>query len=234
MKNIKVALALTFFLTTQAFAQTSQREQLSKALWTLNTDDVRSLLDAGASAKTRDGEGFMPLVSAVIAGSQPNKEPVALEVAQLLIKAGADVNEDGPVGTTPLSAACSQTNSVRIVEFLIERGANVNAKGYNGTSPLYQAVRKGRHAMAEVLIEHGSNVNAKNTEGQSILHYAVLNNMKGTVELLIARGAEINVRDNEGKTPVSWSLGKLPSSFIGTSVGTPAMTDFLRQKGATE
>jgi ankyrin repeat protein len=235
MKSIKVVLcALTLFLVTQACAQTSQREQLSKALWTLNTDAVRSLLDAGASAKTRDSEGFVPLVSAVIAGSQPNKEQVALDIAQLLIKAGADVNEEGPVGTTPLAAACSQTNSVRIVEFLIERGASVNVKGYNGTSPLYQAVRKGRPVMAEVLIEHGANVNAKNMEGQSILHYAVLNNMKDTAELLIARGAEINARDNEGKTPLSWSLGKLPSSFIGASAGTPAMADFLRQRGASE
>jgi ankyrin repeat protein len=235
VKNICFLLcALTFSLTTQAFAQTSQREQLSKAIWSLNTDAVRSLLNGGVSVKTRDAEGFVPLVSTVIAGSQPNKELIALEIAQLLLKAGADVNQDGPVGTTPLAAACSQTDSIRIVEFLIERGADVNAKGYNGTTPLYQAVRKGRGAMAEVLIEHGANVRAKNTEDQTVLHYAVLNNMRDTVEMLIARGAEINARDNDGKTPLSWSLGKIPTSFIGSTKGVPMMTELLRQKGASE
>lgn len=235
MKIIRTfGFTLLFLLATQASAQVSQREQLSKAIWKSDIPAVRSLLDAGASAKTRDGEGFAPLVSAVIAGSQPAKPSAALEIAQALLDAGADINQEGPVGNTPLTASCSQTNSAEIVEFLIDRGANVNQPGYNGTSPLYQAVRKGRAAIAEVLIKNGADVKAKNADGETALHYAALNGMKRTVELLLAQGAEINARDIEGKTPLSWSLGKTPSKFVGTALPLSAMIDLLRQRGASE
>lgn len=235
MKSIKFFLySFSILLATQAGAQPSQPERLSEAIWKSNTDVVGSLLASGASTKTRDANGFLPLVSAVIVGSQPNKEKAALEMIRLLIDAGADVNADGPAGTTPLAAACSQTRSVPIVEFLLNRGANVNANGYNGTSPLYQAVRKSNAAIAELLIDRGANVKAKNANGESILHYAALNNMQSTADLLLACGAEINARDNEGKTPLGWSLGNLPSSFIGTSSGNSSMTEFLRQRGASE
>jgi ankyrin repeat protein len=235
MKSIKFLLyAFSIFLAAQACAQPSQREQLSEAIWKSNTDVVGSLIASGVSRKTRDANGFLPLVSAVIVGSQPDKEKAALEMIRLLIDAGADVNADGPAGTTPLAAACSQTRSVPIVEFLLNRGAKVNANGYNGTTPLYQAVRKKNAAIAELLINRGANVKARSGDGETILHYAALNNMQSTADLLLARGAEINARDNEGKTPLAWSQGNLPSSFIGTSPGNSSMTEFLRQRGASE
>jgi ankyrin repeat protein len=235
MKNIKTIVCLLILLLAGAAeAETSQREQLSKAIWKLDQQGVQALLDSGTSVKTRDSKGFAPLVSAVIAGSQPTKTLAALDIAQALLDAGADVNQEGPIGNTPLAAACSQTNSPQIVEFLISRGAEVNQKGYKGTSPLYHAVRKGQVAIAKILIEHGADVNAKNSEGVTALHYAVIEGMASTVELLISRGADINARDREGKTPLGWSLGKTPGNFIGSAVPTPAMSELLLKKGASE
>lgn len=235
MRIIKIfGCSFLLLLAVQASAQVALRDQLSKAIWKADKTAVRSLLDAGTSAKTLDGEGFASLVSAVMVGSQPGKIAAALDIAQALLDAGANINQEGPVGNTPLTAACSQTNSVEIVEFLISHGANVNQRGYNGTSPLYQAIRKGRTLIAEVLIKNGADVKTKNADGETPLHYAALNGMKSTAELLLAHGAEINARDIEGKTPLSWSRGKIPTKFVGAALPVPVMIELLRQRGASE
>lgn len=221
-------------LAAQAGAQITQREQLSKAILNLDQKTVIALINAGTSVTTADNNGFVPLLSLVIAGSRPEKASEAIGIAQVLLNAGADIKQEGPVGNSPLAVACSQGNNLKFVEFLIGRGADVNQFGYNNTFPLYQAIRKERAAIAQVLIEHGADVKAKSANNITALHFAVLNGMRSTVELLIAHGADINARDIEGKTPLSWSFGKIPSDFIGTAVPIPAMSEILRKNGATE
>lgn len=219
---------------TQAYAQVELRDQLSKAIRKADPVAVRALLDAGASASARDSHGFAPLVTAVLVGARDEKAGAALEMAKILLDAGADINQEGPSGNAPLAVACSQTNSPDIVAFLIAHGADLNRRGYNATTPLYQAVRTKRSAIAEILVKHGADVKARNASGATPLHHAALNGMNGTAALLLSRGAQVNARDVEGKTPLSWAQGKLPRDFIGSAAPVPDMLALLRQQGGTE
>lgn len=77
-----------------------------------------------------DGGGLTALVFAAREGD--------LESAQLLIEAGADVNQTTYFGWTPLLTAAYNRN-YRIGELLIDNGADVNMVNMEGMSPLYFA-----------------------------------------------------------------------------------------------
>ncbi len=221
-------------LATSAWGQAGPLDQLSKAIGQADSKAVGALVAAGTPVKGVDSTGFAPLVSAVMVGAAPARKTEAMAMVRVLLDAGADIEQEGPVGATPLMAASGQHHSPEMVELLLARGADVNRRGYNDTTPLYHAVRKGQAAIAEVLVRHGADVKAGNAEGQTPLHYAALHNMASTVTLLLARGADINARDNEGKTALAWALGKTPASFIGTAPPVPPMVTLLRERGATE
>lgn len=224
--------ALLVLSAVSASAQPNTTDRLWKAIRVSDAVAVRSALAAGASAGTRDSDGFAPLVLAVLTGGDKAKTARVVDVVQALLDAGADINQEGPAGTSPLAAACSQTANLELVRFLLGRGANVNQRGYGATTPLYQAVRKNQAAIAELLVAKGANVKAANDEGATALHYAALNGMEDTADMLLARGAVVNARDAHGKTPLSWARGELPADFLGRAQAMPAMVELLRRHGA--
>ncbi|MYM39442.1 ankyrin repeat domain-containing protein [Duganella qianjiadongensis] len=225
---------LLMLLTAHISAQPSVSEQLNRAIKNTDVDAVRALLKSGAPVTALDNSGFPPLVTAVIVSSNNDNISEGLKVIRLLLDAGADIEQQGMVGNSPLLVACNFGYHLEIVTLLLDRGAKVNARGYNGTFPLYQAVRKNHPAIVNVLVEHGADVKAGNADGETPLHYAALNGMESTVGLLLANGADINARDNEGKTPLSWAMGKTPTSFLSTGSPLPEMIDMLKKRGGTE
>jgi ankyrin repeat protein len=62
----------------------------------------------------------------------------ALDVARVLLDAGADVNQTTRYGWSPLLAA-TQNGNYQMGKFLIERGADVNLANKGGWTPLYLA-----------------------------------------------------------------------------------------------
>jgi len=77
-----------------------------------------------------DGGRLTPLVYAARAN--------AMDMARMLIEAGADVNQVAGYGWSPLLAA-TQNRSYRLGAFLIENGADVNLANEGGWTPLYLA-----------------------------------------------------------------------------------------------
>jgi ankyrin repeat protein len=78
----------------------------------------------------RDGGELTPLVYAARAN--------AMEVVQVLLDSGADVNQATGYGWTPLLAA-TQNRNYQMAAFLIENGADVNMANDGGWTPLYLA-----------------------------------------------------------------------------------------------
>jgi len=225
--------AILVLSAVRASAQASSTDQLLKAIRVSDGAAVRSALASGVSARTLDSDGFAPLVLAVLTGGDKAKTTRVLDVVQALLDAGADINQEGPVGTSPLAVACSQTGNLELVRFLLGHGANVNQRGYAATTPLYQAVRKNQAAIAELLVAQGADVKAADDEGATALHYAALNGMEQTAEMLLAHhGAVIDARDAHGKTPLSWARGDIPAHFLGRAQPMPAMVELLRKHGA--
>jgi ankyrin repeat protein len=153
--------------------------------------------------------GVVPLYLAVENGK--------LEVAELLISNGADVNKESE-GVTPLISA-TINGDLKLIELLISNGADVN-KGRSifwGGTPLQFAVHKGYLEIMKILISHGADVNKEDgVVGFTPLHYALisseeLSTITGVdqpdqhprveiVQELISHGADVNTRDSGGRS----------------------------------
>ena len=77
------------------------------------------------------------------------------DIADLLIRAGADVNSRNMSQFTPLHFLAVNMHDRKLAELLIQRGADVNAKDALGHTPLEGAIRAGNNEVAEVLRERG-------------------------------------------------------------------------------
>ena len=106
------------------------------------------------SAGTNDGQS--PLY---VAGEKGN-----IEVARLLIAAGADVNLSSQNGTSALYAAAS-TGQPEMCRFLLENGASVDQLASGAHSPLYVAAQNGHAEVATILLDSGATVNLSTAAG---------------------------------------------------------------------
>ncbi|KAF7402567.1 hypothetical protein HZH66_004834 [Vespula vulgaris] len=89
----------------------------------------------------------------------------SLEIIQLLLDAGADVNVTTKFeGRTPLHLACS-ANKIQAVKIILDCAAcNINAKDLNGDTPLHLATKNVDTKLMELLIRSGANANIRNLQ----------------------------------------------------------------------
>ena len=121
------------------------------------------LLDLGANVNDSASDWWLtPLSWGADAGSA--------EAVELLLKRGADVNQDAIVGTTALHAVamggstqgkCDPDAYERTAEILIANGADVNRRTDKQRTPLDEAIDKKNDAVANVLRQHGADVSLK-------------------------------------------------------------------------
>ena len=107
----------------------------------------------------------------------------------LLIRHGADVDYDPPMGT-PLENAVSAGN-VEVVRALIKAGADIQHQGIKGTL-LSRAVEESHLEVMRELIKAGLDANAQPKFGSSALLRAVTERKSEFVRLLLEAGADVN------------------------------------------
>lgn len=124
------------------------------------SDEVEALLKRGARPGAADRYGLPVLFMAAKAGNTA--------MADLLIKAGADVN--AAVGTTyskdgtgyagtadgTVLAYAAASGKTEMLELLRDAGADLNGAGPGGTTPLMMAADNGRAESVEWLLNNGS------------------------------------------------------------------------------
>ena len=186
---------------------------------------VRSLLDRKADVNAPQVDGTTALHWAVRADD--------LDLADMLIRAGAGVSAANREGATPLQLAAMNGNAPMLLR-LIKAGADVNAPlTGSGDTGLMMAARTGRTDAVTVLLESGANVNAKETwGGTSALMWAASERHPAAVKVLIEHGADVNARSNfvpaangrgfEGRTPVAVPAGQRIEEFASGRL-TPLM-----------
>lgn len=81
-----------------------------------------------------------------------------LQVVNMVLEKGADVNATGGTYEHPIQAAVRSGNP-DVVELLLERGALINVSGGKHGSPLETAAHCGFHGLVNILINHGADVN---------------------------------------------------------------------------
>ena len=123
-------------------------------------------------------------------------------VADLLIRAGADVNATNELGVAPLSLACTN-GSAAMVETLLERGANPNRALPTGVTPLMTCARSGNVDAVQHLLARGARVNETETvRGQTALMWAIAEKHTGVAAALVAAGADVRARSHGEFTPL--------------------------------
>jgi len=107
-----------------------------------------------------------------------------LDVVQLLLDRGVDVNQDRTNGRTPLWIAAAR-GQLAVAQLLLDRGAKVNQANIDGQTPLWVAAREGKLAVAQLLLDNRADVNqAAKIDGVTPLFIAAYNNKLAEAQLL--------------------------------------------------
>jgi ankyrin repeat protein len=155
---------------------------------------MRELLARGADPNL-GRKGHRPLDAALLLGH--------LEVAQLLLEAGANPNLPGVADCLPLieTAERGKTEHLRL---LLEYGADVNARDALQRSALALCAARGDVEAVRLLLDHGADVNAGDELGTA-LNKAAQGRHAAVVRLLIERGADLDATTSLG-IPVYYCL----------------------------
>ena len=111
-----------------------------------NLEIVKLLLDSGADINAVSKNGFS---ATPLQGAAAFKK---IDLAQLLIVRGANVNCRGQEGVTPLHEVAGN-GELEFAKLLLEHGANLNAKDDHGKTPLTIALEYKQTEMAKFLRE---------------------------------------------------------------------------------
>lgn len=153
------------------FRKGSRLDSLHMAVSVGNITRVQQILEQGININTPEPtEGQTPLHVAIRhLGKTDNS--LCINMVNLLLKFGADVNAVDDDGITALhwAAAYGLTMVARI---LINAGANVNTKDKFSITPLHQCVEHPQLEIPSILIEAGADLNVRNVNGQTPLTIA--------------------------------------------------------------
>jgi ankyrin repeat protein len=194
----KTGLGAIAILLLAVNVQASSRAPLADAAEKLDRSKVRALISQRVDVNAPQPDGMTALHWAAYQDD--------LDLATLLLRAGANVKAASRYGVTPLSLACTNGNGA-IVELLLKAGADPNAPLPGGETPLMTAARTGAPAVVQALLSHGARVDAKDDRrGQTALMWAAAEGHAAIVEDLIERGADFRTRVPSGFTPLLFAV----------------------------
>ncbi len=130
-------------------------------------------------------------------------------VAEMLIKAGININSQDYGGMTPLNLAVRQGRA-EMVDRLLAAGADVNLPDGSKESPLHQAAALSNVSLEilETLLKKGANPNLKNLYGATPLYsVATWSENLDKVKVLLKAGADPMIETNEGNNALESALG---------------------------
>jgi ankyrin repeat protein len=174
---------------------------------------VRALLDKKVDPNTRGSDGGTALLWAAHWND--------VESADLLIRAGADVNAANDLKVTPLSLACLN-GSAPLVQSLLKAGADANLAIATGETPLLTCARSGSVDAVNALLAAGANPNTSEPlGGQTPLMWATAEGHTGVVQALIDKGADPKAHTKNGFTPLHFAAreGHLETAKLLLSKG---------------
>lgn len=196
-----------------------------------------------------DKEGDCALHLAVTRCFKDNNDFVddkfALKLIKLLLKSGANINQQDRNGLTPLYVACmysnpykiSQCSSVKIVRLLLKSGADPNIADYRKFTPLQSSVERAdthsNYKTVRLLIKYGANVNAQNKYLWTPLHFAcefLKVNLRRVTKLLLISGANSDLENDFGSIP----LNNLMSNFYHNDFKNKKVYKMLLTHGISE
>ena len=186
-------LTMTLGIAAQAAAQENLTVNARFLLAARNADAAglkRGLADGAAvNSRNRLGE------SALIVVLKKNR----VDLAQLLIDAGADINQPALNGITALMAAAYE-GQTEMAHQLLAKGANPAALDRLQKNAMIYAAGEGRTSVVTLLLSNKVDPNAVYNNDLTALMWAAGFGKTDTVRALLAAGANPKLRDSRGKT----------------------------------
>jgi ankyrin repeat protein len=174
----------------QQVTEKATPEEFFKALDSGKVDKIKDMLAKDKSLLTvKKPEGYIAGFSALyVAAGNADFIPNVKEVADLLIKSGADVNMVTESGATPLHFACSGGNhsdaTTSVAELLIDNKANINATNDKGETPIFIAVYWDNENLVKMLKSKGADLSIKNKEGKTPMDVAKEKKIESLINIL--------------------------------------------------
>ena len=151
---------------------------------------IQTMLNFGIDPnQQRNSHGETPLQYISLQGN--------VEIASMLIKAGADVNATGSSKFACLWRAATSRNP-EMVSLLLAEGAYASTR--DGANALLDAVETGDILSVQNLISAGASVTTKYKDGYTVLHFAYRNSEM--IRCLIQAGADINAVTDRNRTVI--------------------------------
>src|SRR5205809_654737 len=194
-------------------AQGDGTTPLHWAVYKIDADLARALLERGAKPDVINNYGSSPLAEAVKVANA--------RLVEMLLDAGSNVEVPNQEGQTALMLA-ARAGSLDVAELLVRHGAIVNAREqWRGQTALMWAADARSAALTRFLIKHKADVNARAlandwpsqmtgeprnqyrpTGGLTPLLYAARSGCTDCVQALLDAGADPNRPNPDGVTPL--------------------------------
>ena len=189
--------------------------------WGLVAEAVE-LIESGVDLTLRNARGETPLhccVSTVLRCD-------TLELIELLIQRGADINALDDSGMTPLlTAVCQPMPHMEAVQTLVrfkpKAKLSVLRKGL--PAPLI-AVARGVRPLVDIFLsaKGAPLLSSRGSVGEGALHVAARFGRKDLIDLLLATpGVSIDATDARGRTPLHYAVADARDSWINTFMWGP-------------
>ena len=219
----KTVLAVVFagFSVLATGANAGAYDEFFAAVLRDNPGNLQTLLTRGMDANTPSPEGQTGLSMALAAESlkaaqvlmnwpktdvnalnSKGESPLMLaalkghkEMAEQLIKKGADINK---TGWTPLHYAAS-SGQTAIISLLLDQHAYIDAESPNGTTPLMMAAMYGTGEAVDLLVAEGADTRLKNQQGMTALQFAEAGERPDAIRTLSAIAAKARTSPTAGK-----------------------------------
>lgn len=130
-----------------------------------------------------------------------------MDMAALLIEAGANVNEKDKEDVSVLLSVIYPSlddEAFDMVTLLIENGADksINVPDEEGYTPLIAAILEDNIKIIELLIANGADVNHTTVRNETALTSSTYYGQKDITKILLQAGANTNVVNEDGETPL--------------------------------
>lgn len=155
---VLVALGLALWWFSPGQQQKRRNAALFEAARSGDVSALEAALDQGGDPNARDAHGITPLMYAArgdrpdIANPAPTDHP---EVAELLIRSGAEINARTDAGFVALFWA-ARYGHAGVAKVLIAHGADVNAQDKDGMTALKWASTNQQTKVIELLRQAGA------------------------------------------------------------------------------
>lgn len=159
------------------------------------TSTIELLLKNGADVN-KSGKGFdSPLCFACRKGS--------LDIAKLLVEAGADLDYVDPAGRSVLYQTTSSAGAAGALwNYLIGLGADTLQEDRRGCNGLHYTTRGNEYDALESILKSGTNVNLTGSLDWTPLHWATASSCRSAkvIKLWLRSGCNKDAKDNQGRT----------------------------------